>query len=823
MNKTITALGLAALTTLTAAAADFDITTQRGERQTITMPKGAAVVHDGPVVTPTPQRMKISRFPAGTLDSGKGYQPVGTHAPYDFDLLQAGVPISPYGIPLFLKIDDAKAAKAGCPNIEGAYALSVGDRGVYITARDVDGLYYGMLTLAQLDRYALKNGGLPYMTIVDWPTLPARGVVEGFYGNPWSHEVRLSLIDFYGAHKMNTYVFGPKDDPYHSSPHWREPYPEAEAAKLRELVDACRRNHVEFVWAIHPGKDIQWNEEDYNHMVDKFQHMYDLGVRRFAIHFDDIEGIGTDSNRQVELVNRLTEEFVKPKGDVKPFIVCPTDYSRMWASPRPDGQLATYGNKLDPEVCVFYTGDVVCSDLTQDTMQFFNPLVKRPGFYWWNFPVSDYCRNYILQGPVYGLDADMTSEQLSGFVSNPMEHGEASKLALFGVADYTWNPKAYNPIDNWERGLVELTPEAAPYYRTFAIHSADTETGYRRAESWETTTFTPATRTDSLARALRSELNRIIEVPQMMELHCQDTLLMAELRPWLKEFGKLGSRCLRTLDLMEQADKATPQKAWEMYAANLMGTTDREEYNAHKSGTMKLQPFYEEGMYDMGALIYNRISGKPAKRTTPIGTFANMGGRYNTTRLMLDGDTATYYTSAAPQRPDSWIGLDLGQITPVSRISIRQGRNSVNDVDFFDHAVVEVSTDGNRWAAVSEPLVNTYDIELTFEPTDARYVRLRRLDSKRTNYASVRTFDINGTDALSRMTDTDPSTGATLSEPMTIVVNKGVKNLVLLCNEAAKVNADGKQYTGAYITIPTNGAKEMTFGGDATIYEIIQL
>ena len=52
---------------------------------------------------------------------------------------------------------------------------------------------------------------------------------------------------------------------------------------------------------------------------------------------------------------------------------------------------------------------------------------------------------------------------------NPMEHGEASKLALYGVADYTWNIANYNPIDSWERGLQELTPKAKDAYRTFAI------------------------------------------------------------------------------------------------------------------------------------------------------------------------------------------------------------------------------------------------------------------------------------------------------------------------------------------------------------------
>ena len=42
----------------------------------------------------------------------------------------------------------------------------------------------------------------------------------------------------------------------------------------------------------------------------------------------------------------------------------------------------------------------------------------------------------IMQGPTYGLQTDLTNKDLCGFVSNPMEHGEASKLALYGVADY---------------------------------------------------------------------------------------------------------------------------------------------------------------------------------------------------------------------------------------------------------------------------------------------------------------------------------------------------------------------------------------------------
>ena len=159
---------------------------------------------------------------------------------------------------------------------------------------DERGAFYGLQTLRQIVNSEMAKGQMPYTTCNDYPDLPNRGVVEGFYGEPWSHQVRLSLIDYYGKNKMNTYLYGPKDDPYHSCPNWRLPYPEKEAKNISELVQACRRNRVDFVWAIHPGQDIKWNEEDYQNLVHKLDLMYDLGVRSFAIFFDDISGEGAN-------------------------------------------------------------------------------------------------------------------------------------------------------------------------------------------------------------------------------------------------------------------------------------------------------------------------------------------------------------------------------------------------------------------------------------------------------------------------------------------------------------------------------------------------
>ncbi len=98
---------------------------------------------------------------------------------------------------------------------------------------------------------------MPEVEIKDYPSVRRRGVVEGFYGTPWSHRARLSQLEFYGKNKMNTYIYGPKDDPYHSAPNWRLPYPEKEAAQLQELVIAYHSvilNAVKDLLPMHSGE-----------------------------------------------------------------------------------------------------------------------------------------------------------------------------------------------------------------------------------------------------------------------------------------------------------------------------------------------------------------------------------------------------------------------------------------------------------------------------------------------------------------------------------------------------------------------------------------
>lgn len=696
-------------------------------------------------INPVPQRIACDSR-SRTLDISGGIRIADVKGVFseDFGFMEeSGIRTNAKdGIKVSVNFGQKQFSKSGAKPVSGAYVLSIGDKKISITGYDERGAFYGIQTLRQLVENAEEPGKLTCMTIFDWPDLPNRGVVEGFYGTPWSHGTRLSLIDFYGKFKMNTYVYGPKDDPYHSSPDWRLPYPEDEAENIRELIRACERNRIDFVWAIHPGQDIKWNEEDYGNLIGKFNMMYDLGVRNFAIFFDDISGEGTNPVKQAGLLNRLTEDFVKAKGDVSPLTVCPTDYSRLWANPGPKGNLAIYGDMLDSTIKVFWTGDYVCSDLTRETLEWVNSRIGRPAYYWWNYPVTDYVRHIILQGPVYGLDTTLTSEDLCGMLSNPMEHGEASKLALYGVADYTWNISSYKPLENWERGLRELAPDAYEAYRTFAIHSCDTETGYRRDESWETVTFSLDEWTREAADALYAEFEKIENVQAELESGCSNKALLKELRPWLGEFGKLGTRGRRAIELMGLYRAGIPDTAlfWEKYSSNMMDADDRKAYEAHKSGTMKLQPFYEDAMADMGFGFLSSLSGETPKEYRGIGSFANSEG--TSAALMFDRDSTTYYTSGVSQKDGSWTGVDLRTVRDIRKVSILQGRNSVDDVDYFDHAIVEYSTDGKEWKPLTGELNGQYIINWDGEGIEARYVRLKRLESDKKNYIAIRSFDI---------------------------------------------------------------------------------
>ena len=421
--------------------------------------------------------------------------------------------------------------KRQVPTGEDAYYLSADRGGVTIAANTERGLYYGVQTLLGM----MREGKLEACTISDWPDVKHRGVVEGFYGTPWSHEHRLRQLDFYGRHKMNVYIYGPKDDPYHRD-HWRDPYPEAEAARIQQLVERAKARGVHFYWAIHPGIDIKWTDADRDALVAKLEKMYALGVRAFAVFFDDIWGEGTKADKQAALLNYVDDNFIAKKPDVAPLIMCPTEYNRSWASDK-GGYLRTLGTQMNKDVEIMWTGNTVVHCIDKESMDWINQRIDRKGYIWWNFPVSDYVRDRILLGPTYGNGLDI-ADDISGFVSNPMQHAEASKIALYGVADYTWNMRAYDYRKDWEAALAEILPDEKEALRTFALYNkalGPNGHGFAREEGDELKDL--AAKAVTLDAAALTELDgkcrQLAASADILLADKTNPWLIKELRPWL--------------------------------------------------------------------------------------------------------------------------------------------------------------------------------------------------------------------------------------------------------------------------------------------------
>lgn len=599
------------------------------------------------------------------------------------------------------------------PQHPEGYFINSSNKKITVIGRDARGTYYGVKTLIDL----LAANQFPQGEIIDYPDVVARGVVEGFYGTPWSFDHRMRQIDFYGENKLNTYIYGPKDDPYHSSPNWRKPYPTDEAVQLKKLIDRAAENHVDFVWAAHPGQDIKWNDEDRAALLHKFELMYDLGIRSYAVFFDDISGEGTNASQQASLLNYLHNAFVKVKPDVKPLIMCPTEYNKGWSNVE-GGYLKTLGKELDPSIRIMWTGNSVVSDIDKPTMEWINDQVQRKAFIWWNFPVSDYVRNHLLMGPTYGNGKDIAND-ISGFVSNPMEHAEASKIAIYGVADYAWNMSAYQPEQNWLHALKVVMPESYKALEIFASHNSDLGPNGHKYRRDESVNFAPIAQTflQQLESnqpiqnldAVHNEFQAMVEASYILLSNTDNPVLLDEIRPWVKQFQLLGQSGLSMLNMytaLQAKDTDDFERSYQAVKAikTQMYEIDRtENQNPYqpgvKTGSLVIAPLIDSSFAYL-TNMYNTTFNKnleveanynPHKLYTNVAQLQNQQITLRDRTLALNPPLEVIRLES-----NAYFGFELQEATQATKMSCK-----LSPASAYESLQLEVSIDGIEWTTVS--------------------------------------------------------------------------------------------------------------------------
>jgi len=391
------------------------------------------------------------------------------------------------------------------------------------------------------------DGGSPFAV---------RGVIEGFYGRPWTHEQRLDLIEFIAARGMNTFVYAPKDDPLVRR-EWRSAYGGPDLERLAELVAHGRRHAVEIVYCLSPGLSIKYSDAaDIEALCAKFDSIAELGVRRFGLLLDDIPlelqhaadraAFGDLAEAHIALVGRVFDRLGPGRG----LVVCPTVYCGYGD----EDYVARLGHGLDPRVDLFWTGRAICSatlDLADAAT--FARSAARPATYWDNYPVNDVAMTHELHvGPYRGRDPHLW-RFATGVIANGMELFESSKIALATIADYLAAPGAYDPEASWRVALRDVVGEAdvdayalfADNVRSSCLSADDAPIVSRALASFAFRTAqgdgpAAAAELGALADRLLDAAGHLLRGP------VANRALVDEARPWIEAF-ETGAQALRRI------------------------------------------------------------------------------------------------------------------------------------------------------------------------------------------------------------------------------------------------------------------------------------
>ncbi|XP_037952799.1 protein O-GlcNAcase [Teleopsis dalmanni] len=269
------------------------------------------------------------------------------------------------------------------------------------------------------------------------------GVIEGFYGRPWTMEQRKDLFRKLKKWGMDSYVYAPKDDYKHRA-YWRELYTVEEADHLSSLISAAKEHDVVFYYALSPGLDMTYSsQKEIQTLKRKLDQVSQFGCEAFALLFDDIEAelskvdkevFQTFGNAQVSVTNEVYTHLGNPK-----FFFCPTQYCSSRAIPtlHDSEYLNTLGSKLNHDIDIMWTGNKVISKIiTLESIQEITEILRRPPVIWDNLHANDYDQKRVFLGPYSGRSPELIPH-LRGVMTNPNCEFHANTIAIHSLAHWS--------------------------------------------------------------------------------------------------------------------------------------------------------------------------------------------------------------------------------------------------------------------------------------------------------------------------------------------------------------------------------------------------
>jgi hypothetical protein len=287
---------------------------------------------------------------------------------------------------------------------------------------------------------------------------PSLGIIEGYYGRPWSWEARAKTASFLKPHGYDFYIYAPKFDLFLRE-RWAEDHPQDQFDVLKIFAAHCRALGIRFGVGISPMNIFRdFNAEEKAKLLHKLAALDDIGLDDLALLFDDMRGDLPDlAKSQVEI-----SHFVAAKTKAKRLIVCPSYYSddplldRVFG-PRPQNYLEDIGGMLDAKIELFWTGEEVCSrEFSPGHLERVTDQMRRKPFLWDNYPVNDGARmsQYLHLRAFTGRPSSIATH-ISAHAVNPALQPVLSRIPALTLVE------TYAKADAYEYGAAFLSAGTA--------------------------------------------------------------------------------------------------------------------------------------------------------------------------------------------------------------------------------------------------------------------------------------------------------------------------------------------------------------------------
>jgi hypothetical protein len=271
-----------------------------------------------------------------------------------------------------------------------------------------------------------------------------KGVLEGFYGRPWTWNERIEVSQFCAERGMTHYVYAPKDDPKQRHA-WREPYTDEELEQFRRLAT---ESGLLLGCSVSPGLDIDYRSgEERALLMAKIEQYCDAGAQLISLQFDDIPHRPGLGEKHADITTWVHTHLA---GRAL-LTMCPVEYVGWARSP----YLDALAGDLPEDVPICWTGQYVVNDeiTVADAEMRAATLGGRKPSLWDNYPVNDgWMVDELYLGPLRGRE-DGLYDACDGMMFNALVQPRAGTLPLASIAAWL---DGRDPVGAWREEADRL-------------------------------------------------------------------------------------------------------------------------------------------------------------------------------------------------------------------------------------------------------------------------------------------------------------------------------------------------------------------------------